>query len=252
MMIDRKPKLTVIVASLIISVALFIGVAACGKQEDSAATAAQPEQQVNVSIVTYMEREAGVDPYPVRIIVSDGFVRLDDGYDASDYVLLDRETLTLYSIAHENRSVLVIENQPSDASLPDTITLTEERIADDDAPRIDGRKPLHTRYMANDTTCFEAVSIDGLMAGAVAGMREFAIALGNRQRANMHTVPETMQTPCFMSRYVYVPGRLYAQGLPVQLWDETGFSRSLTDYVDSETVAPKLFYVPDDYQSLSL
>jgi hypothetical protein len=61
-----------------------------------------------------------------------------------------------------------------------------------------------------------------------------------------------MQTPCFLSRYVYTPGRLFAQGLPVQWWDESGFYRSLTDFVDSEQVAPNLFYVPDDYQALSL
>ena len=245
-------RLKVAIVPLLITVALLVAVSACSKQEDAAAVATQPNGPVNVSIVSYMEREAGVDPYPVRVIVSNDFVRLDDGYDASDFVLLDRKTRTLYSVAHENRSVLVIENQPSDAILPDTITLTEEQISDDEAPQIGGKQPVHTRYMANDTTCFEAVSVEGLMADTVAGMQEFAIALGNRQRANMHTVPETMQTPCFLSRYVYTPGRLFAQGLPVQLWDESGFYRSLTDFVDSEQVAPNLFYVPDDYPALSL
>lgn len=247
---DARLKITLV--PLLISAALLIAVSACSKQEDAAPAATQPDGAVSVSIVSYMEREAGVDPYPLRIIVSDDYVRLDDGYDASDFVLLDRKSRTLYSVAHENRSVMVIENQPSEATLPDTITLTEERISDDEAPQIGGKDPLHIRYMANDTTCFEAVSVDGLMTDTVAGMQEFAIALGNRQLANMHTVPETMQTPCFLSRYVYTPGRLYAQGLPVQLWDETGFYRSLTDFVDSEQVAPHLFYVPDDYQALSL
>jgi hypothetical protein len=248
---DGRLKITPLVP-LLITVALLAAVSACSKQEDNTPPATQPEGQINVSIVSYMEREAGVDPYPVRIVVSDDFVRLDDGYDASDFVLLDRTTRTLYSVTHENRSVLIIENQPSDATLPDTITLTEEQITDAEAPQIGGKQPVHVRYMANDTTCFEAVSVDGLMTDSVAGMQEFAIALGNRQRANMHTVPETMQTPCFLSRYVYTPGRLFAQGLPVQWWDESGFYRSLTDFVDSEQVAPNLFYVPDDYQALSL
>jgi hypothetical protein len=227
-------------------------VPACSKQENNNSPVAKPDAQVEVSIVSYMESEAGVEPYPVRIIVSDDFVRLDDGHDASDFVLLDRKLRSLYSVAHENRSILVIKNQPTDAMLPGNITLTEEHIADNDAPRIGGRQPVHSIYMANGTTCFEAVSVNGLMPDSVAGMKEFAAALGNRQLANMHTVPGEMQTPCFLSRYVYKPGRLYEQGLPVQIWDETGFSRSLTDFIDSERAAPELFYVPDDYRELSL
>ena len=249
-MTDRRPKVTV--TPLLLTVALLLAVSACSKQTDSTPPAAQTDEQVNVSIVTYMEREAGVEPYPVRIIVSNDFVRLDDGYAASDYVLLDRKSRRLFSVAHDNRSILVIENQPSAASLPDTIILTEEHTTDDEAPRIGGKQPVHTRYMANDATCFEAVSVEGLLTDTVAGMQEFAIALGDRQLANMHTVPEDMQTPCFLSRYVYTPGRLYARGLPVQLWDDTGFYRSLTDFVTSEQVAPDLFRIPDDYQGLSL
>lgn len=250
LMTDRK--LNVTVAPLLLIAALLLAMSACSKKADNTPPATQMDEQVNVSIVTYMEREAGVEPYPVRIIVSNEFVRLDDGYAASDFVLLDRKSRTLYSVAHENRSVLIIENQPSAASLPDAITLTEDHTTDDEAPRIAGKQPVHTRYMANDATCFEAVSVEGLMADTVAGMQEFAMALGDRQLANMHTVPESMQTPCFLSRYVYTPGRLYAQGLPVQLWDDTGFYRSLTDFIDGEQVTDDLFEVPDDYQDLSL
>jgi hypothetical protein len=69
---------------------------------------------------------------------------------------------------------------------------------------------------------------------------------------NMHSVPETMQTPCFLSRYGYAPGRHYAHGLPLQVWDENGFSRSLTDFREGETVASTLFQIPDDYDPLTL
>ncbi len=61
-----------------------------------------------------------------------------------------------------------------------------------------------------------------------------------------------MQTPCFLSRYAYAPERHYTHGLPVQIWDETGFYRSLTDFHESKTVAAVLFEVPDSYEKLLL
>jgi hypothetical protein len=83
-------------------------------------------------------------------------------------------------------------------------------------------------------------------------MTEYATALGERQRGNMQSVPETMQTPCFLSRYAYATARHYSHGLPVQLWDEAGFYSSLTDFSSGETVPAALFEVPDDYESIRL
>jgi len=225
-------------------------VTACSQSE--APPAEQPEYVANVSIVLYEEQEAGTEPYPVRILVSPEFVRFDDGYDESDFVLLDRGSRTLFSVAHESRSVLEIRNHPFSGSLPPDITLTEDRIEDDNVPTIAGKQPLHIRYLANETPCYQAISVSGLLEKVVAGLIEYETALGERQLGNLQSVPETMQSPCFLSRYAYAPERHYTHGLPVQTWDETGFYRSLTDFHEGETVASALFQIPDDYDRLSL
>jgi hypothetical protein len=223
---------------------------ACSQSE--APPSGPPDTPANVSIVTYMEREAGTDTYPVRILVSPDYVRYDDGYDESDYALLDRRSRTLYSIAHENASVLVIENHPVSDPRPADLSLTEERTEDNDAPAIAGKQPAHVKYLANGTPCYQAVSVAGLMDEAVAGMAEYATALGERQLHNMQSVPEAMQTPCFLSRYVYASARHYSHGLPVQLWDESGYYSTLTDFSAHETVPAALFDIPDDYESIQL
>jgi len=208
--------------------------------------------QIAVSSVIYMEKEPGTEPYAVRILVSPAYVRLDDGYDESDFVLLDRKSRQLYSIVHDDQSVLVINNQVINAALPDTLKLTVESSTDDDAPAIAGKQPRHIKYLANEETCRESVSVDGIMQAAVTGMQEFATALGERQFNNMFSVPADMQTPCFLSRYVYASGRLYDNGLPIQIWDASGFYRALTDFSDEDSVAESLFEVPDSYQQLSM
>jgi len=207
---------------------------------------------VTISKLSYMEAEAGTEPYPVRILVSPDYVRLDDGYDESDYVLLDRKSRTLVSVTHENRSVLIINNQALHGSLPDAIALTEESLPDNEAPTISGKRPLHFRYLADNTVCRESVSVKGVMSRAVSGMREFATALGERQSNNMHSVPVSMQTPCFLSRYVFAAGRIFDNGLPIQSWDNSGFSRTLIDFSDEASVPAAVFSIPDDYQSMTL
>ena len=223
---------------------------ACSRSE--APSLAQAGKVADVSIVSYMEQEAGTEPYPVRILASTNYVRLDDGYDESDYVLFDRRSRTLFSVSHAGRSVLEIRNHPFSGPLPADISLTETPVVDEPAPTIAGKQPLHTVYLANGTPCYQAISVGGLLDEAVAAMAEYAMALGERQLDNMSSVPDTMQTPCFLSRYAYAPGRHYSQGLPVQLWDESGFYRSLTDFQTGETVDAALFELPGDYESILL
>jgi len=224
---------------------------ACSQSE--APPGAQSGQLTDVSVVTYMEREPGTDTYPVRILVSPGHVRFDDGYDDSDYTLLDRRTRTLYSVSHESSSVLVIKNHPpGDTTTPADLSLTEERIVDNDAPTIAGKQPLQFNYLANGTLCYQTVSVAGIMDAAVAGMTEYATALGERQRGDLQTVPEELQTPCFLSRYAYAPERHYTHGLPLQIWDDAGYSSSLTDFQDNEMVSSALFEVPENYERIQL
>jgi len=235
---------------LLLSLTMAMLGTACSQSETPPAE--QTGQVTDVSIVLYEEQEAGIEPYPVRILVSPDYVRFDDGYDESDFVLLNRGSRALFSVVHENRSVLIIRNHPFSGSLPPDITLTEDHIEGNDAPTIAGKQPVHIKYLANGTPCYQAISVSGLLEEAVAGLAEYATALGERQLVNMQSMPETMQTPCFLSRFGYAPERHYNHGLPVQVWDESGFYRSLADFHEHETLAAVLFEVPDSYEKLLL
>ncbi|MGB5179528.1 MAG: hypothetical protein WBP44_12465 [Gammaproteobacteria bacterium] len=235
---------------LLASMAMTLLGTACSQSE--APPAGQVATVTDVSVVSYLEREAGTDTYPVRILVSPDYVRYDDGYDESDYALLDRRTRTLFSVAHESSSVLIIENHPFSGPVPADLALTEERLVDTDAPTIAGKQPLHVTYLADGTPCYQAVSVGGLMDEAVAGMAEYATALAERQLHDMQSVPDAIRTPCFLSRYAYASARHYTHGLPVQLWDDAGYDSSLTDFRSGETVSATLFKVPDGYESILL
>jgi len=228
--------------------AIFLVFAGCSRSNDELPTPVQEEGMVSVDWLLYEEE----DQYPVRILVSVDYVRFDDNYDASDFLLLDRRTHTLFSVSHEERSILVIEGKPGGTSLPSNIDLTEERSEDDDAPTIGGNSPLHVRFKANNELCYEAVLVPGLMERAAVALSEYAELLGLRQLDSLESVPDAMQTPCFMARYVYRPARHYREGLPVREWDAEGYLRTLMDFGEHRRVSPGLFVLPNDYEQFRI
>ena len=158
------------------------------------------ENTTRVSMLSYEEQEAGTDRYPLRVLASPKFLRLDDGYAESDFVLLDRDKKTIFSVAHEDRSIMVIVNQPNNAPLPAELKLTVIRTPDKAAPAIAGKQPEHLQYLANGEICFQSVNVSGVLETAVTAMAEYAELLADRQLNNMQAVPLNMQTPCFLSR----------------------------------------------------
>jgi hypothetical protein len=208
------------------------------------------EEQAIVTLLNYQEEEAGIEPYPLRILVNERYLRFDDGYDASDFMLMDRDSQTIYSVSHEDRSILVLSGYPAAAAAPEGIVLTEARDVDPAAPEIAGKQPVYIRFMANGTVCYHAVMVPGLLDQVSAALAEYAIALGNRQFSDMTSVPDEMQTPCFLSRYVYTPARHLRNGLPISEWDEEGYRRTLVDFREGEAVPADLFVLPDGYERI--
>lgn len=223
---------------------------ACEKPDEAAVVDVQ-EDKTAVLVLSYEEQEQGTDTYPVRVLVSPEFLRMDDGYAASDFVLLDRRQKTISSVSHPDRSIMVIKNQHADADMPADITLRVVREVDEEAPAITGKQPEQIQYLANDDLCFQSVTVPGLLQDAVRAMEEYAQILANRQLNNMQSVPLNMRTPCFLSRYVYAPARQFQYGLPLQEWDSSGYSRSLVNFSDREMMPLSLFELPEDYDSFS-
>jgi len=206
------------------------------------------QEQTRVILLTYQEQEAGVEPYPLRIFVNEHFLRFDDGYDASDFMLMARDTQTVYSVSHGDQSILVLGDYPATGAIPAGVVLTEERDVDAAAPQVAGKQPVYMRFLASGEMCYQAVVVPGLLRQASTALAEYATVLGNRQFSDLETVPEDMQTPCFLSRYVYTPARHLQHGLPISEWDGAGYRRTLVDYRQNETVDTGLFEIPEGYR----
>jgi hypothetical protein len=214
-----------------------------------------PEDEVSGGIIlSYRQQEAGVDAYPIRILVAPGYLRMDEGHDQDDFLLFDRINRTIFSITHENKSIIVIEQGTpgtKDVAKPD-LNLGIEKSADEDVPLIAGRVPEGYRFTADGEICLEAVVVPDLLQPAVQALDEYGRLLAERQLATLANVPAEIKTPCYLSRYVYAPGRALEKGLPIQEWDSSGYLRTLMDFREDAQIDPQLFELPSGYQRQTL
>lgn len=207
---------------------------------------------VRADLLWYDEQEPGMEVYPVRIIVARGFVRIDDGDDEGDFALLDRATFDLYTVTREERTILQIPYRHLDLQVPDDLHMDDVIEQDENAPPVAGKTPLLVSLRANGDTCYHVAAVPGLLEEAVAGLADYARALGNRQYGNLRTVPADQQTPCFLAHYVYATERRLQHGLPVMEWDAAGYRRALVNYRTDATVDAALFVLPEGYERITL
>jgi hypothetical protein len=200
--------------------------------------------------LSFTETEPGGEPYPVRMLVTGKFLRIEDGDGQGGFILFDRAARTVYSVNHAARTTLVLRDRPVALAAPRKFAHQTER---DSAtlPEIDGHRVTHYRLLTNGELCFEVFAAEDLMPQAVAALREYHAVLAGEQAAMQASVPAAFQSACDLADYVFLPTRHLAQGFPVRQVNRAGVTRQLTDLKTGIPVEAKLLELPADYKQLS-
>lgn len=201
---------------------------------------------VPATLLLWQEQETGIAPYPSRMLVTEHYLRSDEGQDDGDFLLFDRPSRKIYSVSHEQRMILVIEAE----KMSDTTgapPIKELLQPDPEAPKIDGQQASHFQLYSGDQECLQATVVPGLMPDVVAAMREMQTVLAARQYRDLGKTPDAYQTPCFLANYVYAIDRHLQAGFPILELRQDGRQRALLDYRNAQPVASELFTVPQGY-----
>ena len=239
-------KLFRVIATLLLPAALLM--AGCSGEEDKAASV----QPSTMTALYFQEVEAGVDPYPVRVLVSPGFLRFDDGEEATGYVLFDRTSGNIYSVAHGERMIFVVLNRPVTIESPKPLELTQETLHDPDAPKIDGKTPTHYQLSTNGELCGDVVVVPGMLEEARLALVEYHQALAGEQAANLEKTPPEYRTDCMLSELIFAPARYLEHGFPIHQSGTDGYMRSLVNYEVDLAYQAALFELPADYGRYSV
>ena len=203
--------------------------------------------------IIFVEQEPGVEPYQTRVIVTKDFMRFDDGEGSVDFVLFDRNKNIIYSTNSGEKTVMSVAQKHEDVEPPFALTQSVKNLGLlKDAPKIQGKTPLHYQFITNGEVCYEVVAVKGLLPDVVDAMKAFHKILESDSKTTFHSIPADMHNACDMSMNTFAAGRHLEYGFPIQEWTQDGTGRTLIDFDDKFNADKKLFELPEDYRHFSV
>jgi len=188
--------------------------------------------------------------YPVRMLVSEKFLRIEDGDTQDGFIVFDRAARTIYSVSHSGKTTLVLRARPVSLAMPKQFEHKAVREKET-LPSVDGKSVVHYRLLTNGERCFDVYAADGLLPEAVTALREYHVTLAGEQAAMQTNMPDGMQSACDLADQVFVPARYLEQGFPVRQVNRAGVTRQLAGYQRDVPVEKGIFDVPKDYKQMS-
>ncbi|MDH5611817.1 MAG: hypothetical protein OEY66_05115 [Gammaproteobacteria bacterium] len=201
----------------------------------------------------YEEREPGTDSYQVKFIVTEHYLRIDQLGDSSGYVVYDDNQHLVYSVAHNDKSVLVVpEYQYKKPDFTGAITVDYYIIPD--APTITGKSIYlyrATSSAVDKQKCLDIKLAEGLLPEVSNILMSYQKMLAGQQSHLLDATPKEYQSTCYLYDQVFNDGDYYHKGLPIQEWHSNGKSRLLLSYKKIK-IDPEIFQLEQTYQKYSL
>ncbi len=223
-----------------------------------AANTQQAKDTQEVYQLTYIEREPGTDEYEVTMLVSDRYIRIDEVGEDSGFIIYDDEKKVIYSVGHQDRSILVIrQHKFSEKNSPAKANVEYLQLAD--APTVSGRNIYNYRVFVNtgagvvdeEETCTEIQLVEGLLPEVRNILQNYQKVVSGQQVKMVDNKITDMQSSCFYVDQIYNSGAYYEKGLPIQEWHSNEHSKMLTTY-NKISVDSGKFRIPENYRQFSI
>jgi hypothetical protein len=190
-------------------------------------------------VLNYRDQDPGAPSYTTRILITPQFLRVDDGRDAADFVLLKRKTGELTNVLHSMKTNMRIRSKP----LP-----VAARPAWRAEERVEEMRPGTNRVtvLANGKVCSQTVVAEKLLPEAAKALAQYMAALAWTQYQTYQNTATDMRQDCDLVHHVWDTGLALSHGLPIEERDYAGRSRQLEKH-GREKRRPGLFKLPAGY-----
>lgn len=201
----------------------------------------------------YVEREPGIEDYDVTILISDRYIRVDDGGDKSGFIVYDDKERVIYSVSHTDQSVLVINHHAFSAA-DSPVKAEVEYLQLADAPTVSGKEIYNYRVHVenkSEDTCLEVQLVENILPDARELLQNFQSVIAGQQVLLTDNKITEEQTECYFLDQIYNKGAYYEKGLPIQEWHSNERSKILTSYNRVHVETDK-FNIPEKYKKFSV
>ena len=203
-------------------------------------------ESVKSLVLYYDEVEEGVGVQSMRYLINNNFLRIDNGDEKADFILFDVNKKLIFSINHEDQTVLKIEYHTWKKPVFDFKSSINETLMSS-APKVFNKPVYNYQLKADDQVCTQVFMIKNTYPQAMQVMYAYQQVLSGQQVATLDNTPKEMHTPCFLLDQVYHQAEYYKSGLPVQISYSRGYAKLLKDFKE-QSVDTRLFEIPAAYK----
>jgi hypothetical protein len=201
-------------------------------------------QAADMIEIRYQDREADGMSYQTRILVTDLYLRMDDGRDEGDFALLERKTGKATNVMHDRRMLMAMHHDKLPKNPPHTYRVEK---------KVTQVRPgtARVQVLADGKLCSETVAADKLFPDAARAMAQYRAALSYTQWTTYRNTPAELRQDCDLVQHVWQTGMALSHGLPIE---ERDYSGRVRQYLGGEKrkLRPELFRLPGDYDVLEL
>lgn len=198
----------------------------------------------------FSEQAPEGETFATRMLVTDRYLRIDYGVDSDDFILFDRKLPTIFSVNHNDKTIMVIKPAPIRLEKPARFEHRTEKT-NDTPPAVGGKPVTHYRLSTNGELCFDVFAAKDLLPTAVAALREYHLSIAGEHAAAMTDAPPEAKTDCDLANFVFAPTRYLEHGFPIRQQDLGGNVRQLVDFKQNLKIDDKLFNLPAGYRQYS-
>ncbi|MFP5506109.1 MAG: hypothetical protein ACLGH6_07915 [Gammaproteobacteria bacterium] len=202
----------------------------------AALLAAGAAQAADMTVLRYVDQDPGDPPYLTRIFVTPAFMRMDDGRDDGDFILLDRRAKKVINVMRDNGLAMVFSTgtpPPKPAGWKSAL---------DVKPGAPGTRRF--QLSLNGVVCSEGVAAEHAAPDAARALAEFKAVLAATQYRVWKDSPPELQNACDLANQVWETGTTLKLGLPLEEREFTGRSRQFESEA-KEPMRPELFRIPE-------
>jgi hypothetical protein len=208
----------------------------------AAHAADMPPLRQEMIALRYVNQDPGDPPYLTRILVTPDFMRMDDGNDDGDFVLLDRRQRRLTNVTRDNKLAMVF----APGTLPPKPAGWKPRL--DAHPAAPGTQRFS--LVLKDVVCSEGVAARAAAPDAAHAMAELKSVVAAMQYRVWQASPRELQHDCDLANQVWESGATLELGLPLEEREFTGRTRRL-ESESKQPLQPELFRVPDGMTAIN-
>lgn len=234
-------------SNIFCSVLLIIALTACGASPKKSSPVSS---EVSGWVVNFDEQRPGEAQGHSRMIISDEFLRIDNGEETDDFLLFNRAMKKIFNIVHDDETVLVIDagEEPAMVGTERATIRAESEPSNVVVDRLGKHKSTYHKLFIGDKTCLSLIAVEGLLPEALKAMNEYRRALSFELAKGLQQ--QNNNDVCYRGLNIDEADFRQRFGFPIREWNDDGYQRFLTNYRVGVLIPGRLFEIPSSYRVL--